>query len=113
MSKHVNQTESFGAITDTAEHAGGQMILDQFPEYSATVVWSAGAAPVGTFKLQMTDAPEPEVGDWVDLSPTMAISGNAGNAALSGRGGHKWIRPHIELASGDATFVVHMTAKEG
>ena len=107
-------TELFGAISDTDQHNGAQPLsLEGASLASVTLQWESGAAPVGTFKVQGTNVPEPTSDDhWSDLSPTLPISGNDGVATLSdGLAAYRWIRPSFVLASGNATFTAHTTIK--
>jgi hypothetical protein len=114
MSINREFTESFGAIADTDPHTSAQPLnLEGCNVASVTLQWASGTSPVGTFKLQATNHPEPSSDNhWSDLTPSLPISGAAGAGTLTdGVAGYRNLRAHIVLASGDATFTAYYTAK--
>lgn len=112
VDKH--RKEEFGVIADTDPHTGAQPTnLDGCGRVSVTLVWESGSSPVGTFKLQATNHPDPTSDNhWSDLSPSLNISGDDGALSLSdGAAGYRHVRAHFQLSSGSATFTAYITAK--
>lgn len=112
--KHLKtpQSESLGAISDTAEHTSGWVDLEDATDFACTLSWSGGSSPVGTFKLQVNNAEDPADGGAADLSPSSSISGNSGALELhDAAAAYRWVRAHVQLSSGSFTPTAHFNRK--
>jgi hypothetical protein len=93
--------------------------LSRLYAYSMQIVWSAGSAPVGTFKLQGSDDPGEDRSNqlptnWTDItSSSQAISGTPGSILYDVvTCSYRWTRLVYTATSGSATVTsAQMNAK--
>lgn len=107
-----------GVMTGTNVVNGDAFNVDNLLHAAIQAIWSAGATPVGTLKLQGScDAPVSgkgtDVTNWSDLGVTASVSGNTGSAILQAANmGFKWLRLVYTNTSGTGTLNAFANAKD-